>query len=67
MTASGATRDVTLIFMEKGKTLVPLTTLDSNAALVLIDLQKGIAALPAAHPIGEIIDHAAQLARAFRQ
>ncbi len=46
---------------------MPLTTLDSNAALVLIDLQKGIAALPAAHPIGEIIDRAAQLARAFRQ
>jgi nicotinamidase-related amidase len=44
-----------------------LTTLDTNAALIVIDLQKGITALPAVHPIKEIIFHAAALAGAFRQ
>jgi nicotinamidase-related amidase len=45
---------------------MPLTKLDTNAALVVIDLQKGIAGLPTVHPAGEIIGRAAQLARAFR-
>jgi nicotinamidase-related amidase len=45
---------------------MPLTTFDTKAALVVIDLQKGIAGLPTAHPAGEIISRAAQLARAFR-
>jgi nicotinamidase-related amidase len=47
--------------------IVPLTQLDANAALVLIDLQKGIVDLPTAHPSGEIVDRSAQLARAFRE
>ena len=46
---------------------MPLTKLDSTAALIVIDLQKGIAALPTAHPMGEIIARSAQLARAFRE
>ena len=46
---------------------MPLTKLDSAAALVAIDLQKGIVSLPTVHPAGEIIGRAAQLARAFRQ
>jgi nicotinamidase-related amidase len=50
----------------KGKTM-PLTKLDTTAALVVIDLQKGIVRLPAVHPAGEIIGRAAQLARAFRE
>ena len=45
---------------------MPLTQLDPIAALIVIDLQKGIAALPAAHPIGEIVSRSAELARAFR-
>jgi nicotinamidase-related amidase len=45
---------------------MPLTKLDTKAALVVIDLQKGIIALPTAHPAGEIIGRAAALARAFR-
>jgi nicotinamidase-related amidase len=44
-----------------------VTKLDPNAALVLIDLQKGIVGLPTSHPMSEIIARAAQLARAFRQ
>ena len=45
---------------------MPLTKLDTKAALVVIDLQKGIVALPTAHPAGEIIGRSAALARAFR-
>lgn len=44
-----------------------LTKLDHSAALIVIDLQKGIAGLPAVHPIGEIVSRTARLARAFRQ
>ncbi len=46
---------------------MPLTTLDSRAALIVIDLQKGIAVMPTAHAAGEIIARAADLARAFRR
>lgn len=46
---------------------MPLTKLDSSAALVAIDLQKGIAGLPTAHPAVEIVGRAARLARAFRE
>jgi nicotinamidase-related amidase len=46
---------------------MPLTKLDENAALVVIDLQKGICGFPLAHSASEIIARAAQLARTFRQ
>ncbi len=46
---------------------MPLTQLDTNAALVVIDLQKGIQTRPTAHPANEVIAKAAQLARAFRE
>lgn len=48
---------------------MPLTQLDKTAALIVIDLQKGItnAPVPTAHPISEIIGRSAQLARAFRE
>jgi nicotinamidase-related amidase len=45
---------------------MPLTMLDINAALIVIDLQKGITGLQTVHPAGEIIARTAQLARAFR-
>lgn len=45
---------------------MPLTQLDEVAALVVIDLQKGIVSLPCAHPMDEIVERSAQLARAFR-
>jgi nicotinamidase-related amidase len=44
-----------------------LTKLDDIAALVVIDLQKGIVAIPTAHPAAEIVRRAALLARAFRE
>lgn len=44
-----------------------LSQIDPVAALVVIDLQKGIVGRPTAHPAGEIVDRAARLARAFRE
>jgi nicotinamidase-related amidase len=46
---------------------MPLTQLDPRAALIIIDLQKGIVGLPAVHPVADIIARSAQLARAFRE
>jgi nicotinamidase-related amidase len=46
---------------------MPLTQLDTAAALIVIDLQKGIVGLPTVHPAAEIIERSAQLARAFRE
>lgn len=43
------------------------TTLDPTTALVLVDLQKGITALPTAHPSSEIVERSARLADAFRE
>jgi len=46
---------------------VTLTTLDPNTALVVIDLQKGIVALPAADVVGPVVAHSVALATAFRR
>jgi nicotinamidase-related amidase len=46
---------------------MPLTQLDTAAALIVIDLQKGIVGMPTVHPTGEIVARSAQLARAFRE
>ena len=46
---------------------MPLTKLDTIPALVVIDLQKGIAGMPTVHPASEVISRSAQLAHAFRQ
>jgi len=43
-----------------------ITTLDAKTALLVIDLQQGIAAYPTAHPIGDIVTKAGALADAFR-
>lgn len=44
-----------------------LTTLDARTALIVIDLQKGIVALPAAHPTDSVIARAVELLDAFRR
>jgi len=46
---------------------MPLTKLDTTTALIVIDLQKGIATIPTAHPMAEIVARAARLADAFRE
>ena len=45
---------------------MPLTMVDSIPALIVIDLQKGIVGVPTVHPVAEIVNRSAQLARAFR-
>jgi nicotinamidase-related amidase len=45
---------------------MPLTTLDPNTALIVIDLQKGIVKGNFVHPIGEIIDRTRTLINVFR-
>jgi nicotinamidase-related amidase/MFS family permease len=44
-----------------------LTTIDPKAALVVIDLQKGILSIPAAHPVEDVVRRSANLAEAFRR
>lgn len=44
-----------------------ITTLDKNTALVLIDLQKGIAQYPTVHPMKDVIANAAKLVEAFHK
>jgi nicotinamidase-related amidase len=46
---------------------MPVTTLDPKTAVVSIDLQKGIVAMPTAHPTADVVRHAARLADAFRE
>lgn len=43
-----------------------VTVIDPKAALIVVDLQKGIVSLPTARPIGEVVANAAALAAAFR-
>ena len=45
---------------------MPVTQLDQTAALVVIDLQKGITAMTMVHPAGDIVARTAGLANAFR-
>ncbi len=46
---------------------MPITKLDPTAALIVIDLQKGILGIPTVHPSTGIVARSAQLAQAFRQ
>lgn len=46
---------------------MPITTLDERTALIVVDLQRGIASLPTAHPADAVIANAAELAAAFRR
>ena len=43
-----------------------ISTLDAKSALLVVDLQKGIVGLPTAHPMADVVRHAARLADAFR-
>lgn len=45
---------------------MPISALDPNTALVVIDLQQGTTAYPSAHPITNVITNAVALAAAFR-
>jgi nicotinamidase-related amidase len=46
---------------------MPLSTVDTKPALVLIDLQKGLRNVPAVPPLAEVVDRATELATGFRK
>jgi nicotinamidase-related amidase len=46
---------------------MPVTQIDSTAALVIIDLQKGVVAMAASLGGKEVVHNSAELARAFRK
>lgn len=46
---------------------MPATKLDPKTALLVIDLQKGIASLPCAHPMANVVKNASDLTAAFRR
>ena len=45
---------------------MPLSQLDPVAALIVIDMQKGIVSLPTVHPIAGVTGNVAKLCNAFR-
>ncbi|HWE45830.1 MAG TPA: isochorismatase family protein [Caulobacteraceae bacterium] len=45
---------------------MPVTTLDPKTALIVLDLQKGIAGYPLLHPMADMVARSNELARAFR-
>jgi nicotinamidase-related amidase len=46
---------------------MPITAFDENTALVLLDLQKGIATPKCIHPVDTVLHHAASLVQCFRE
>ena len=46
---------------------MPLSTIDPKTALVVIDMQKGIAAYPMVHPLGEVVTQINTLSDAFHR
>src|SRR5262249_44199129 len=52
--------------LEQQETNMPISTLDPQTALLVVDLQKGLAALPTAHPMADVVGNAAALLNAFR-
>jgi nicotinamidase-related amidase len=46
---------------------MPVTTIDDQTALIVVDLQKGIVNLPTVHPIAGVIERSCALIDVFRQ
>lgn len=44
-----------------------VSVLDPHCALIVVDLQQGIASVPTVHPMAEVIARSAELAAAFRR
>jgi nicotinamidase-related amidase len=53
-------------FKQLEESIMPLTLIDNVAALIVIDMQKGLVGLPTVHPFSEIAERIARLAHAFR-
>jgi nicotinamidase-related amidase len=63
----GISRDSDCSHQSGKRDPVTLTILDPKPALVVIDLQKGLMAVPTVHPLEQVVDRAARLASAFRR
>jgi nicotinamidase-related amidase len=62
-----ATYDRTLTeIASKEKNPVPLTTLDAQTSLIIVDLQKGIVSSPLIHPIDDVVKRSRTLIDTFR-
>lgn len=46
---------------------MPLTTIDPQTALIIVDLQRGIVALPLIHSVDEVVSNSRLLADEFRK
>ena len=46
---------------------MPLTILDPQTALIVVDLQKGLLDIPSLHPMAGVIDNSCQFIEAFRK
>lgn len=46
---------------------MPVTVLDPQTALIVIDLQKGIAAIPSVHPLASVVKNTSDLTAAFHR
>lgn len=46
---------------------MPVSTIDSNTALIVVDLQNGIVGLPLAHPAADVLARNAELLAHFRR
>lgn len=46
---------------------MPLTILDPQTALIVVDLQRGLRNIPSIHPIADVIDLSCQLIESFRK
>src|SRR5271165_3139358 len=60
MTSNKVLNSGELISRYDKEKIMSLTTLDAHAALIVIDLQKGVVGLPIAHPAAEIVSRAAE-------
>jgi nicotinamidase-related amidase len=45
---------------------MPITAINATSALVVIDIQKGIVAMPTVHPVQAVVDNVVRLVEAFR-
>lgn len=52
--------------IQQKENTMAVTMLDPKSALLVVDLQKGIVSLPAAHPVADVVANARMLADAFR-
>src|SRR6185437_14445256 len=59
-------RSVVTIYPERTERMT-ISTLDEKSALLVVDLQKGIAGLQTAHPMTGVVASAVTLADAFRE